>query len=426
VRSAAATLLNGRTFSSVRKHRNYRLYFYGQLVSLSGTWMQDTALPWLVLVLTHSPVDVGVLVFCRYVPFLFFGLYAGLIADRHDNRRLLIATQVASMTIAAALAAATLTHWTPLWLVFLLATLGGTSLVFESPNRHALVYQLVGREELPNAVALNSSIFNGARAVGPALGGGLIALVGAGWCFAFNSASFLAILVGLLLMQTRELFPVERASRAEPALVAIRDGLAYARRSLPVRIVLGMTLVISVAGFNFRVLVPVLAEKTLVAGAAVFGVLFACFGIGALVGALLTASLGRASWRALVAGSVLFNGAVLALAPLRSVAAAAILLLVCGLGFSLWTSNSQSVLQLTTPDRLRGRVLSLYLLSFAGLQPLGGLLAGWLADIGGTELAFLVAGAAGLASTAAALDSVRGVRLPRQRPVAIAADDGGD
>jgi MFS family permease len=421
--TAALLALNSRTFSSIRKHRNYRLYFFGQIVSVSGTWMQDTALPWLILGLTHSPVYVGLLVLVRYAPFMLFGLHSGVLADRLDNRRTVIVTQTGSLLVAAGLATLAFSGVSEVWPYFVFAFLGGAALVFDAPNRHALTFQLVGRDELPNAVALTSSLFNAGRIVGPAIGGVLIAAAGLGWCFAFNAASFLAVLTGLLLMRPSELYSLEGRTRAR-AGVAIREGLAYARRTPEVLLVLAITTVVAATGFNFRVLLPVLASTTLHAGAAVFGVLFACFGVGALLGALGAAAMSRASWRAVILGAAGFSSAMLLLAPVRNEAVAALLLLAIGFCFSTWTANSQSILQLTAPDHLRGRVLSLYLFAFAGLSPIGGLLAGWLASVGGTTLAFAVAGAAGLTATALALARLRDLRGPRRHgPVVAIAEE---
>jgi MFS family permease len=414
--TAALLALNSRTFSSLRKHRNYRLFFSGQIVSVSGTWMQDTALPWLVLQLTHSPVYVGLLIFARYAPFMAFGLFSGALADRFDNRRVVIVTQASSMVVAAGLAVLAFSGVDQVWPYFVLAFLGGSALVFDAPNRHALTFQLVGRDELPNAIALNSSLFNAGRVVGPAIGGVLIAAFGVSWCFAINAGSFLAVLAGLLLMRSTELFTLDRGVVGTRTGAAIREGLAYAWRSPQLKLVLGITIVVSSTGFNFRVLLPVLASGTLHAGAEVFGVLFACFGAGALFGALGAAALGRASWKALILGSAGFSGAMLLLAPVRNAVVAALLLFVIGFCFSTWTANSQSILQLTAPDRLRGRVLGLYLFAFAGLAPVGGLLAGWLADVGGTQLAFAVAGTAGLTVTALAVAQSRAWRLPSRKP----------
>lgn len=392
-------LLNARTFTSLRRHRNYRLYFVGQVISLSGTWMQQIALAWLVLSVTHSPVAVGLLAFLRFAPFTVFSLPAGVLADRFDNRRTMMVTQAVSMVISAALALLVLSGQTHLWAVYLLALLGGTAAVFDAPNRHALTFQLVGRDELPNAVALNASLFNASRVVGPAIGGLVIAAAGVGVCFVLNAVSFLAVLAALALMRLRELFPLERRERPQ-LLKGMRHGLGYVRRSPAIRLVMLMTMVVSTVGFNFHVLVPVLASKTLHVGAEVFGALGAAFGLGALAGALLAATFARASWKALVLGSAGFSSTLIALAPVSTVWPAAILLFLTGVFFTTWTANSQSIIQLTAPDHLRGRVLSIYLFAFGGFAPLGGLLAGWLSDVGGTELAFLVAGIACLAMTA--------------------------
>ena len=395
-------LLNARTFASLRRHRNYRLYFSGQVISLSGTWMQNVALAWLVLRLTHSPVAVGLLAFLRFAPFTVFSLPAGVLADRFDNRRTMMVTQAVSMVISAALAALVLTGGRQLWAVYVLALLGGTAAVFDAPNRHALTFQLVGRDELPNAVALNASLFNASRVVGPAIGGVVIAAAGVGMCFALNAVSFLAVLAALALMRRRELFPLERRE-PPPLLKGMRHGLGYVWRTPSIRLVLLMTMVVSTVGFNFHVLVPVLASKTLHVGAEVFGALGAAFGLGALAGALLAATFAKASWRMLLIGSAGFSTTLLAIAPETSVWPIAVLLFLTGVFFTTWTANSQSIVQLTAPDHLRGRVLSIYLFAFGGFAPLGGLLAGWLSDVGGTELAFLVAGLACMAMTAYSL-----------------------
>jgi MFS family permease len=408
--TAAILALPRRTFASVRKHRNYRLFFTGQVISLVGTWMQNIALAWYVIELTHSPVAVGFLAFCRFAPFTVFGLVSGVVADRFDNRRLVMTTQTASMAVAAALTVLAISGAEIVWLAYLLAAAAGTALVFDAPGRHALTFQMVGREELPNAVALNASLFNASRVVGPAAAGVIIAAFGVGVCFALNTISFLAVLTSLALMRTEELVPLDRPERHPSWITSIREGLGYARHSPRVRLVLAMTTVVSTVGFNFHVLVPVLASETLDAGPRTFGVLSSAFGAGALAGALLSAGIGRASWKGLIAGVGGFSVSLLALAPVDTVVACTILLFVVGICFTLWTSNSQSLLQLAAPDHLRGRVLSLYLFAFAGLAPLGGLLAGWLSDVGGTPLAFFVAGATGLVMTFAALRELTGRR----------------
>ncbi len=391
--------LRRRTFRSLRRHRNYRLFFAGQIVSVAGTWMQNIALAWLVIELSSSPLAVGALAFCRFVPFLVLGLVAGVVIDRFDTRRLLVATQGAAMVVSIVLAVVTLADWATLPVVYALAAVGGLVLVFDAPGRQTLTFQMVGESELQNAVALNSGLFNASRVVGPALAGLLIAAVGTGLCFVVNAISFLAVLVALYLMREDELYAVEK--RPETKVVAgIREGLAWAVHTPLARIVLGVVTVVSLVGFNFHVLVPLLASQTLHVGAGTFGVLSAAFGAGALVGALATASLREASPRVFVGGAVGFSLAMLALAFVHSVDAALVLLLLLGMSFSLFTSSANALVQLASPPHLRGRVMSLYLFAFAGLAPIGGLVAGFLAEQGGTALAFGLAGLAGLLAIA--------------------------
>ena len=401
--TAALRALDGRTFRSLHRHHNYRLFFSGQVVSVSGTWMQNIALAWLVIDLSHhSPMAVGALAFCRFIPFTVFGLVAGVAADRFDNRRLVISTQATSMLLSVLLAALVLTGTATLSIVYALAVLLGVAQVFDAPGRQALTYQMVGREELPNAIALNSSLFNMSRVVGPALAGIVIAAAGSGVCFILNALSFLAVLAGLVAMRTGELYPVERS---EPPTVirGTREGLSYVLRSHDVTLVLVIVTVMSAVGFNFNVILPLLASNTLHTGPRTFGLLSACFGTGALGGALVSATLGRASWKALIVGLCGFSGAMLALAPLRSVPACMILLLLLGGSFTLLTANANALVQLDVPGHLRGRVVGFYLFAFAGLAPVGGLVAGWLVAVGGTPLAFGVAGATGVAIAAYAI-----------------------
>jgi len=402
----ALLALNARTFASLRKHRNYRLYFGGQIVSLAGTWMQNIALAWYVVELTDSPVAVGVLAFCRFVPFTVLGLFAGVLADRVDNRRLVIWTQFFAMAVSIGLAGLAFSGSENVLAVYALAAAGGVALVLDAPARHALTFQMVGREELPNAVALNTALFNASRVTGPAIAGVLIAGFGVGVCFAVNAVSFLFVVTALAAMRAKDLFPLVRDGRPE-WLRGIREGLAYARHTPSARLVLLMVATISTVGFNFHVILPLLASDTLETGPEVFGILSACFGGGALLGALLSASLGRASWKSLLAGTGGFSALLIALAPLTSVPVVAVLLFGVGICFTLWTSNSNSLLQLEAPDHLRGRVVSLFLFAFAGLAPVGGLFSGFLVAVGGTQLAFLVSGGVGLAMTAVGLRQVR-------------------
>jgi MFS family permease len=256
---------------------------------------------------------------------------------------------------------------------------------------------MVGPRELPNAVALNSGLFNGSRVIGPAIAGLLIAAVGTGICFALNAVSFLAVLTALALVREEELRPVVRDHSAR-LVAGIKHAFSYAWNDPQLRLVLGVVTVVSTVGFNFHVLVPLLAADTLHVGPEGFGLLSAAFGLGALVGALSAATFREASWRLFTIGTASFGVFVLLLAPVHSAYLAAALLFCIGISFTLFTANANALVQLAAPDHLRGRLISLYLFAFLGLAPIGGLFAGWLAEIGGTTLAFGVAGAVSLAA----------------------------
>jgi len=401
------------TFASLRVYRNFRLYFTGQIISWSGTFLQDTALPWLVLVVTHSPFHVGALMFCRYGPFLVGGLYGGVIADRFDNRRILIATQTFSMIIAALLTILAFSGNPRVWMIYVLATCTGLQLVFDNPSRHALVYQLVGRPDVPNAVALNMGLQNSARIVGPALGGILIAAFGVGWCFAINTASFLAVLIGLLLIRRAELYRVQRSAVSQPPLVALREAIRFVRTSRELLVIMTISAVFGFFGFSaIRTLIPVYVKLTLEGGPQLFGLLFAAYGVGAVAGALLTARVARTSRRHLFTAALAFTAPMLALATVRSPVIAGGFLLLIGIGWSTWSSQAMAQVQLTAPDQLRGRVISLYVYTLLAGAPFGALVGGWLADVGGAALAFAVSGGFGLAAVLLSLLRLRRETIP--------------
>jgi MFS family permease len=392
-----AIALRTRTFRSLRRHRNYRIFFVGQLVSLAGTWMQNVALAWLVLELSGSPIAVGALAFARFVPFTVFGLVAGVVADRMESRRLVMWTQGVAMAISIALAFVTLTGSASLPIVYALATLGGIALAFDAPGRQSLTFQMVGPRELPNAVALNTGLFNGSRIVGPAIAGLIIATAGTGICFALNAVSFLAVLAALALLRDEELHPVEKDPSTR-VVDGLRRAFAFAWASPQLRSILGVVTVVSTVGFNFHVLVPLLAADTVHVGPEGFGLLSASFGLGALVGALTTATFRGASWRLFATGTAAFGVLALALAPVEGAVLAGVLLFAIGISFTLFTANANALVQLDAPDHLRGRLIGLYLFAFVGTAPVGGLFAGWLAEVGGTALAFAVAGVTALAT----------------------------
>jgi len=403
-----------RTFRSLRRHHNYRLFFAGQVVSLAGSWMQNVALAWLVLSLSRSPLAVAMLLFCRFVPYTLFGLFAGSVVDRFDTRRLVIWTQFAAMLVSAALAAVTLTGTATLPVVYVLATLGGIAIVLDAPGRQSLTFEMVGRKELPNAVALNSGLLNASRVIGPALAGIIIAVAGVGLCFVVNTLSFLAVLAALLAMREEELFPVA-ADRTVTLLRGTREGLGFAWRDPQVRAVLLVVTCVGLVGFNFNTLVPLLASDTLHVDARAFGLLSAAFGLGAFAGALLTASLKRATFRAFTVGLLGFSVLLLALAPVHEARLAGVILVGIGASFALFAANANALVQLAAPDHLRGRLVAVYLFAFVGFAPLGSLLSGSLVQVGGTQLAFVVSGSVGLAAAAYAIAAGRGRERPLER-----------
>jgi MFS family permease len=382
-----------RTFHSLR-YRNYRLFFGGQIVSQTGSWMQRIALGWYVLQLTHSPFDVGVMAFAQFFPYMLFGLFAGVLADRLDARRTVIGTQTAQLISASALAWIALGGFAQPWMLYTIAFINGTVLVLDVPSRQQLTYRMVGRDDLPNAIALNSTLFNASRIFGPAVAG-VVLVAGAGICFLTNAISYLAVLLCLLAMRVSEFFPLQEFERPK-ILAGTREGLAWIRRQPRMLILLSLVFVISTFCFNFNVTLPVLAKVTLNGHAYVYGLLSAAFGVGALVGALAAAALGRASMKVLLIGGLLFSGAELLLAPVQSAILAGVLLFFVGAGFTAWSANSNAIMQLAAPDHLRGRVIGLYFYAFNGTGAIAGILTGWFCDVGGTKLAFVVAGLIGI------------------------------
>jgi len=411
--TAAIARFNRRTFSSLR-YRNYRLFFSGQLVSQTGSWMQRIALGWYILQLTHNDAfAVGIMAFAQFLPYSIFGLFAGVFTDRLDARRLVIATQVLQTVFAAVLTWIALDGIARPWMLYLIAFVNGTVLVLDVPSRQQLTYRMVGRETLPNAIALNSSLFNASRIFGPSMAGVMLGFVGVGACFLVNAISFLAVLISLLAMRTRDFFPVEQFERPR-ILAGTREGIAYVRRQPRMLAVLGLTVALSTFCFNFNVTLPVLAKLTLHGQGTVYGFLSAVFGAGALAGALLAASRARASTRVMISGALVFTVAELLLGPAHNVYAAGALLFLVGAGFTAWSANSNASMQLAAPDHLRGRIIGLYFYAFNGTGPVAGLLAGWLCARGGTELAFVVAGIIGIAAAGAA-----GAALRRRPPIEI-------
>jgi MFS family permease len=414
--TAAILRAGARTFLSVRKHRNYRLFFTGQVISNIGTWMQRVAQAWLVLSLTHSPVAVGILALCQFMPFTLFSLIAGVVVDRLDAWKTVVGTQLTQMVLASSIAVIALAGVAQAWHVYVIAALMGLVQVLDAPSRQSLTFRMVGPKELPNAISLNSGVFNGARIFGPALGGVLIAAAGAGVCFAVNAASYIAVLVGLLMMRPQEFHALERGERSRTLYTGLKEGVSFARNDEQIWLVLVLVSVMSTFTLNFNVLLPVLAKQTLHSGPQVFGMLSAVFGVGALLGALVSANVARATMATTAVGTAGFALCELLIAPLQSTFLIASLLFVGGIFFTTWSSNANSLIQLAAPDYLRGRLIGIYFFAFAGTGTAGGILSGWLTAAGGTELAFAVAGIAGLAASGYVWLRSRTVPLVEEQP----------
>ncbi len=395
------------TFDSLRLHRNYRLYFGGQSISQIGTWLQGAAQSWLVLELTHSAVDVGLVSFWQFLPFTLFGLLGGALSDRIDPRRTLIATQTAMGLLAVALAAFAWLHLTNMVVVYGIAAARGVVMIFNSPSLQRLMLRLVGRDELANAISLNSGVNNATRIVGPGLAGLIIGAAGVGVCFALNAVSYVAVVVALAVMRRHEFLPVQQADTRLPMLTAVREGLAYARKTPAVWVPLVLLTVISITGINFSVLLPVLAAQTLHSGPEIFGLISSLFGLGAVLGALIAAALSRASWVVLLTSATGFSLFQLMLAPQRQLWLVLVLLVAVGICYTVYTSATNAMVQLAAPDALQGRVAGLYSYVFLGTSPLGALFAGYLSQAGGTALAFGAAGVIGVVVSALSFLGVR-------------------
>lgn len=359
---------------------NYRLYFTGQLISLVGTWMQTTAQAWLVLRLTGSPLALGTVTTLQFLPITMFTLFGGAFADRVPKRRVLVLTQTLAMTQAAILAVLVATGTVQLWHVYVLALWLGTVNAFDGPVRQSFVVELVGRERLVNAVALNSSIFNLARIAGPAVAGVTIAAIGIGWAFTANAASFIAVLGAYALMRPSEFRAVPRKPAAGNILNQVREGITYSWRTPPVLFFFILLALIGTFGFNFTVVVPLVAEFVLKVGPQQFGLLTSAMGAGSLVAALTMAATGRPGPKVLLLIAAAFSSvlAAVALSPIYALTAGLLFLLgTCGVAFSTTINTS---LQVMVPDELRGRVMSIFFLLIAGSTPLGGFVTGFLGE----------------------------------------------
>ncbi len=366
------------TFRALR-HRNFQLFFSGQIISLVGTWMQTVAQAWLIYRLTSSSVLLGVLGFVGQIPIFLLSPLAGLAADRWPRQRVVIATQTASMLLAFILAALTMTRHILVWEIIVLATLLGIINAFDVPARQAFLIEMVGREDLLNAIALNSSMFNGARVAGPAIAGVLVALVGEGWCFLLNGVSYLAVIAGLFLMRIQKVRPVHDGVAP---LEKLREGFRFARHTKPIRALLVLVAVVSFMALPYTVLMPIFAVQILHGGASAYGTLMGAVGVGAMFGALMLAM--RQQLRGLgkvVAYSATGLGASLILfSASHWYWISFIILVFSGFTMMMQFTATNTLIQSMVPDQLRGRVMSLYSMMFLGMSPFGSLLAGTLAD----------------------------------------------
>ncbi len=394
-----------RTFVALR-HRNFRLFWFGQLISLTGTWMQSIGQAWLILELTHSAWLLGVVGALQFLPVMLLSLFGGVLADRLPKRKVLLFTQSFAMLQATVLWILVATGHVQIWEVLVLASLLGLTNSLDMPTRQAFVVEMVGREDLPNAIALNSSLFNMARVVGPGLGGLIIAFLGVAPLFLLNAISFIAVIIGLALIRMNELHALAKRSTSrgeapkQNTLQSLREGLTYVARTPSVLLVIAVIGIISLFGINFNVILPLFATDVLHSGALGFGFLSAAFGLGSLFSALWLAwGNRRPSIQHLLTGALAF--CVLEIFFALSHLYVLSLVLIAAVGFAqiVFSATANTTLQTVTPDYLRGRVMSVYMVVFAGSVPLGNLFTGGLAHLYGATISLLVG--AGLSLIAA-------------------------
>jgi MFS family permease len=414
-----------RTFRSLHEP-NYRRFFVGHSVSVVGTWMQRVAQDWLVLTLTGSGVALGISTALQFGPVLVLGLWGGTVVDRVDRRKLVMLTQVVQAVLAAALGVLALSGVVELWMVYVLALALGLTTVFDSPARQALLGEMVPPNDYVNAQALNSTVHNAGRLIGPAIAGLLIATAGVGTAFLVNAVSFVAVLVGLLGMDVSRLRPppVTRGPRKGQ----VREGLRYVRASPDLRAALVLIGVVALLGQNFRVVLPLLAQSTFDGGAEVYGYLTAALGLGAVVGALFSASRETATSWGLLMSCLAFGVVNLIAAAAPTLAAAYLAMVAVGFVNIVLNTIGRTVLQLGSDPGMHGRVLALHGLVFLGSTPLGGPLLGWICEMYGARAGFVVAGVGALATGCILLPRLRSLRTDAGGPasaVPVPSADSG-
>jgi MFS family permease len=369
------------TFRSLR-HRNYRLFFLGQLVSLIGTWLENTAFSWLVYSLTKDSMTLGIMGFLGSVPVLFLSVIAGTIADEHPKRKLLIITQAAAGGISIALAGYLWTGNSSIIIIGLARFILGAVTAFDLPTRQAFVVEMASKEDLTNAVALNSAVFNGARLIGPAFAGYIIASVSMTMCFFLNGVSFLAVIIGLVMMRFDHVV-LHKRTKEQSRIESMKEGLRYLNGIPQLKALMGLVIAMTLFGWSYTVNLPVVAGVLLKGGSSTFSALLSANGAGALLAALSQAAFaGKMEPRRMIfIGLGAFAASLLFLSYCSSTIAAVVVLVLTGWGIITFFITANTTLQRRVPDELRGRVMGIYSLSFAGLFPFGSLLAGYLADV---------------------------------------------
>jgi predicted MFS family arabinose efflux permease len=374
------------------RHRNYRLFWYGQIVSLIGTWMQSVSQPWLVLLLGGSPLQLGTVLALQFLPAMFLAPLGGVLADRVDKRKILMVAQVVAMLQASILFTLTVTGTVEIWHVMVLATMLGFVSAVEMPVRQAFAAELVPPRDLVNAIALNSASFNLARVIGPAVAGLALAFFGPAFNFGVNAVSYLAVLVGLWWMNPHELHRIKRPAQFDSVRRSLAEGIGYALRTPTVLWPLVLLGGMAIFGMNFQTLLPLFARDTLGLGAEGYGALFAVMGAGALLGSLSLAFAGsrRPILALMLGGAVSFVAFELILGLTRTPAAAYPLIMVIGFSSMVMVNTINVMIQNSVSHELRGRVMSLYITVFAGAAPIGGFFAGAVAEIWGAPAGFLL------------------------------------
>jgi MFS family permease len=398
------------------QYRNFQLFFSGQLISLIGTWMQNIAQAWLIYRKTGSMVQLGGISFCSQIPIFLLSTVGGIVADRYSRHRVVIATQTLSMILALALAVLTLTNTVKIWHIYALAALLGAVNAFDIPARQSFIVDMVNRTDLMNAIALNSSMFNASRVVGPAIAGILVAWIGEGWCFFANGVSYVAVIVGLLLMRVSRHEHVDRGS----PLSNIMEGFRFVFQSRPIHALLILLGMVSITGMPFQVLMPVFADRILHGGPKALGWLTGCAGVGALMAALLLASRqtlkGLSVW---VAGaSTAFGLGLIVFATSRTFLFSTAILVPVGFSLMLLMGASNTLIQSMVPDQLRGRVMGVYSMVIMGMAPFGGLLAGVVADRMGAPTTVAVGGVVCLIAAGVFWTQLAGIRVHMRRMIA--------